>query len=181
MVFFFKQHALFFLLIYVCLWNMQWNNIRGAVMQSSISEASCFRPMLLGCAVWVSGCLHWFRSHQKLQWIFICVLVHSFLCSIPSNYLGCCFSLNRRCSFLSFRVNWVVLLSTFYHDLPRYRNIENLSVMTRQAASSSTVELKTSISPSRGPLPYEISAEYSLTANGTTGMNTKQECQPVCR
>lgn len=87
----------------------------------------------------------------------------------------------RRCSFLSHRVNWVVLLSTFYHDLPRYRNIENFSVMMRQAASSSTVELKTSISPRRGPLPCEISAEYSLTANGTTGMNTKQECQPICR
>lgn len=148
-------------------------------MQSSKCAASCFPPHAPGMCYLRVRLLALIQKSSKVAMdlymlytvFFAAFLLLRLLLFFPSN--------GRRCSFLSHRVNWVVLLSTFYHDLPRYRNVENLSVMTRQAASSSTV--KTSISPGRGPLPCEISAEYSLTADGTTGMNTKHECQPICR
>lgn len=167
---------------YLCLLRKRCTEIIPGRLWCKAANAQplVFHPTLLGCAIWESGCLHWFRSHQKLQWICICMLYTVFFAAFLLLRLLLFFPPNgRRCSFLSHRVNWVVLLSAFYHDLPRYRNVENLSVMTRQAASSSTV--KTSISPGRDPLPCEISAEYSLTADGTTGMNTKHECQSICR
>lgn len=145
-------------------------------MQSSKCAASCFPLHAPGMCYLRVRLLALIQKSSKVAMDLYMHAVHSFLCSIPSPQAP---SNGRRCSFLSHRVNQVVLLSTFYHDLPRYRNVENLSVMTRQAASSSTV--KTSISPGRGPLPCEISAEYSLTADGTTDMNTKHECQPICR